>query len=130
MAQFVEINWEPNVFKHWIIKLFKGQLKASRDQSRHGRYFIIHKGFNQELRQAVGMFNQKVGYVYLVDEQCRIRWAGHAQADPVEKESMIKALGRLLAGPKASSSVSDSGGENPAKTDAPIKLRPAVASGY
>ncbi|GAM86152.1 hypothetical protein ANO11243_041630 [Dothideomycetidae sp. 11243] len=100
LAQLVEINYEPNAFKYWLIKLFTGRLKATREQFRWGRYFVIHKGFNQELRQSIGMANQKVGHVYLVDQQCKIRWAGHAMADPLEKESMIKNLGRLLSEPK------------------------------
>ncbi|KAF2154600.1 hypothetical protein K461DRAFT_284955 [Myriangium duriaei CBS 260.36] len=96
LAQLVEINYEPNTFKHWLIKLFIGRLKAMKEQFRWGRYFVVHKGFDQELRQAVGMSNQKVGHVYLVDAECRIRWAGHALADEQERTSMVKNLNRLL----------------------------------
>lgn len=40
------------------------------------------------VRYDMGMTNSRIGYVYLVDEQCKIRWA--ACADPMAEE--IEAL--------------------------------------
>lgn len=99
-AQLVEINYEPNAWKYWLVKMFASQQRKIRSQFRWKRYFTVHKGFEQELRLAIGMPNQKVGHVYLVDERCKIRWAGHAVPEESEKESMVKNLRRLLAEPR------------------------------
>ncbi|KAF4547808.1 ATP10-like protein [Elsinoe fawcettii] len=99
-AQLVEINYEPNSWKYWLVKMFANQQRKIRSQFRWGRYFTVHKGFSQDLRLAIGMPNEKVGQVYLVDERCKIRWAGHALPEEQEKESMVKNLRRLLAEPK------------------------------
>lgn len=105
LAQLVEINWEPNPFKNWLIKLFAGRLRAVRDVFRWGRYFVVHKGFDRDLRESIGMSNQKVGHVYLVDGRCKIRWAAHAMADDEEKASMVRNLNRLLTEANANTGV-------------------------
>ena len=48
------------------------------------------------MKEAIGLLNDKTGYVYLVDEQNRIRWAGSAIAEPQEKESLYNGLNRLI----------------------------------
>ncbi|KAG8626923.1 hypothetical protein KVT40_005868 [Elsinoe batatas] len=99
-AQLVEINYEPNAWKYWLVKMFANQQRKIRSQFRWGRYFTVHKGFAQDLRLAIGMPNEKVGQVYLVDDRCKIRWAGHALPEDSEKVSMVKNLKRLLAEPR------------------------------
>jgi hypothetical protein len=44
----------------------------------------------------MGMTNSRVGYVYLVDEECRIRWAGCADAMKEESEALERCTGVLL----------------------------------
>ncbi|GAB7338969.1 hypothetical protein MBLNU457_5639t1 [Dothideomycetes sp. NU457] len=95
-AQLVEINHEPNFLKYWLLRLFSYRLKAQRLRKYWHKYFVVRKGFNEFVRESVGIVNQKVGYVYLLDPQCRIRWAGNAVAQESEKASMVKNLERLL----------------------------------
>lgn len=45
--------------------------------------------------------NSKVGYVYLVDTDCRIRWAGSGPAEPAELETLNAGLAKLIAEKKA-----------------------------
>jgi hypothetical protein len=45
----------------------------------------------------MGLLNSNVGYVYLVDSECRIRWAGSGHAWEGEVLGMNKAIERLLA---------------------------------
>ena len=71
-AQLVEINHEPNPLKYWILRLFSYRLKAQRLKEHWGRYFIVRKGFDEFLRESVAIINQKVGYVYILDPQCKI----------------------------------------------------------
>ena len=44
-------------------------------------------------RENIGLLNDKGGYVYLVDQECKIRWAGSAIAEPKEKESLVVGMG-------------------------------------
>lgn len=42
------------------------------------------------------MANRHVGYVYLVDDQCRVRWAGCADPMTEEAEALRVCTGILL----------------------------------
>ena len=42
------------------------------------------------------MTNSKVGYVYLIDENLKVRWGGCADATLKEAESLEKCTGVLL----------------------------------
>lgn len=97
LAQQVEINVETNTLKYWILRLFAYNIRAQRAKEDWGKYFIVHKGITEETKEAIGLLNNRVGYVYLLDQQCKIRWAGSANADDAEKASMIKAVKRILA---------------------------------
>jgi len=97
LAQLVEINHEPNTLKWWILRLFSYRIRAQKQKENWGQYFMVRRGVTEDIKEAIGLLNSRVGYVYLVDAQCKIRWAGSARADDHEKESMIKGLRRLLA---------------------------------
>jgi ATPase complex subunit ATP10 len=95
-AQMVEINWEENWLKWWIVQFFKGNLRKQRTLEEQGRYFMVRRGVSDIMKEAIGLLNDKTGYVYLVDEHNRIRWAGSAIAAPQEKESLYSGLNRLI----------------------------------
>ena len=48
------------------------------------------------VRDPLGMTNSKVGYVYLIDENLKVRWGGCADATKREAESLEKCTGVLL----------------------------------
>lgn len=48
------------------------------------------------LRDPLGMTNSKVGYVYLIDENLKIRWGGSADATLEEAQSLESCTGVLL----------------------------------
>ena len=48
------------------------------------------------VRDPLGMTNSKVGYVYLIDENLKIRWGGCADATLKEAESLERCTGVLL----------------------------------
>lgn len=95
-AQMVEINWEENRLKWWILQLFKGNLRKQRTLEEQGRYFMVRRGVSDIMKEAIGLLNDKIGYVYLVDGQNRIRWAGSANAEVEEMESLYTGLNRLI----------------------------------
>ncbi|KAI9738667.1 MAG: Mitochondrial ATPase complex subunit atp10 [Cirrosporium novae-zelandiae] len=95
-AQMVDVNVEDNWVKAALIKLFMPSLRKKLPEEGHGRYFLITSGLTEKLRVCIGLVNSKVGYVYLVDEKCKIRWAGSGKADQTEKESIVNGLKRLI----------------------------------
>ena len=42
------------------------------------------------------MTNSRIGYVYLVDENLKIRWAACADAMEEEEEALVRCTGVLL----------------------------------
>lgn len=97
VAQHVEINVEPNVMRAWILNMFKGRLRGQRREEDWDRYFIVRKGITDEIRDNLGIMNEKVGYVFLVDGACRIRWAASGNAEGEEKEFLDRGLKMLIA---------------------------------
>nr|OQO29442.1 hypothetical protein B0A51_04018 [Rachicladosporium sp. CCFEE 5018] len=96
VAQMVEINREENWLKWYLLQMFRRNLRKQRSVEQQGRYFMVYKGVTEMIKEALGLINDKTGYVYLVDHECRIRWAGSALAEPHEKESMVRGLRRLV----------------------------------
>lgn len=48
------------------------------------------------MKMSIGMANGKVGYVYLVDKACRIRWAGSGDAVEGEREGLVACVKKLM----------------------------------
>jgi mitochondrial ATPase complex subunit ATP10 len=48
------------------------------------------------VREPLGMTNSRIGYVYLVDENMKVRWAACADAKAEEEEALIRCVGVLL----------------------------------
>jgi ATPase complex subunit ATP10 len=96
-AQLVHINIEENYLKALIIRLFVPGLRKRLSKPNWGKYFMVQKGLNDDIKDAIGLLNNKVGYTYLLDEQCKIRWAGSGDAEQDERDDLVKGLRRLLA---------------------------------
>lgn len=95
-AQFVQINIEENSLKAMLIKLFLPSLRQQRSEDDWSRYFVVRKGLDSETKDAIGLLNTFVGYTYLLDGECRIRWAGSGPAEGDEKEGLVKGVRRLV----------------------------------
>lgn len=96
IAQLVDVNIEENTMKAWIIQMFAWKLRLTRKKEDWGKYFVVRRGVNQLLRESIGALNGRVGYVYLVDAECKIRWAGSANAEGTEKEDMVRGLRKCV----------------------------------
>jgi ATPase complex subunit ATP10 len=97
VIQEVEINYEDNLLKYWILRLFGlRKLRLERTPEEQKRYFIVRRGVSDILKEALGLMNSQVGYVYLVDPGMRIRWAGSANAEPHERESLVRGARKLI----------------------------------
>ncbi|KAK4070392.1 hypothetical protein Trihar35433_4859 [Trichoderma harzianum] len=95
-AQLVRINYEDNNGKALLVKLFMGGLRKRFGEKNWDKYFLVQRGITDEIRESIGLLNSKVGYTYLVDHHCRIRWAGSGSGHPDELESLAKGLGKLV----------------------------------
>lgn len=95
-AQLVQINVEENPLKAGIIKLFKPSLRRKMGREAWGKYFVVTKGMTMEMRDAMGLLNSKVGYTYLLDGACRIRWAGSGIAEGDEKQGLVRGVKKLI----------------------------------
>jgi len=105
-AQRVDINVEENWLKAAVIKMFVPSLQSKLPVEQHSRYFIVTKGVSDDVRHCMGLWNGRVGYVYLVDWNCRIRWAGSGNAEREERAALIRGLTKLAEDRKKSQSES------------------------
>ena len=93
--QRIEINIEQNRMKAGLVKMFMGGIRRQFSEEQHGKYFLVTQGVTDLMREQMGMFNSQIGYVYLLDSECRVRWACCAEALPEEKRGMVRGIGRL-----------------------------------
>ncbi|KAJ5794130.1 ATPase assembly factor ATP10 mitochondria [Penicillium paradoxum] len=107
LVQRIDINLEENRLKAFLVKRFMWRMRQKLAAEQHSRYFLVQKGFDQALKETVGMMNSKVGYVYLVDSECRIRWAGSGPADESELEGLNAGLLKLIEEKKAALEAQD-----------------------
>ncbi|KAL1917802.1 uncharacterized protein VTP21DRAFT_3636 [Calcarisporiella thermophila] len=85
--ELVELNIQENPLKSMLVRLLIPNIRHNIPTDRHSNY-IIHYGNIERLRDALGMTNTLLGYVFLVDNECRIRWAAHGIATEQELQSM------------------------------------------
>ncbi|CAG7923182.1 unnamed protein product [Penicillium olsonii] len=95
-VQRVDINLEENRLKAFLVKRFMWRMRQKLAKEQHSRYFLVEKGFDQPLKETVGMMNSKVGYVFLIDSECRIRWAGSGPANATELEGLNAGVRKLV----------------------------------
>lgn len=96
VAQMVEVNVEENLVKRWLIRVCMPFIRRKTAQPDWGRYFLVARGLDDDIREALGIWNGKVGYVYLLDQQCKVRWAGNGDAREDEKTSLVNCVRRLI----------------------------------
>ena len=96
LVQRVDINREENSMKAALIKIFMGNLRRNLPVEQHARYFLVRRGFTEDIRLDMGILNGQVGYVFLLDSECRIRWAGSAEAGPGEQDSLVRGVAKLV----------------------------------
>ncbi|KAI4164757.1 MAG: hypothetical protein LQ342_001732 [Letrouitia transgressa] len=101
ILQKVEVNIEEDWMKALLVTMFMGSIRRQRKESEWGNYFLVKRGVTDEIREGIQLANRKVAYLYLVDWNCRIRWAGSGHAYEGERESLVAGCRRLIEGWKA-----------------------------
>ena len=95
-AQIVNVNYESNSGKAWLIRLFMGSLRRKFLEQNWDKYFLVQGGITDHIRESIGLLNSKVGYVFLVDQHCRIRWAASGNSQTDELDGLAKGFRKLV----------------------------------
>ena len=93
--QFLQINLQENPAKAFLVSLYLSSLRSKIPPALHPHYLLSKQNLEYE-RGPLGMNNKHIGFVYLVDERCRVRWAGGGLALPQEAESLKNCVKVLL----------------------------------
>lgn len=102
LVQRVDVNIQGDWIRALLVKMFSARLRKMIPQGRWDRYFLvklprdIRRGLTDDVRDAMGLLNSQVGYVYLVDSSCKIRWAGSGHAWESEVEGLNAGIQRLV----------------------------------
>ena len=102
LVQRVDFNIQDRWDRWLVVWLSKGGIRRQLPRERWGRYFVvklprdIRKGLTEETRDAMGLLNSHVGFVYLVDSECKIRWAASGDPWEGEVEGLNNAVRRLI----------------------------------
>ncbi|KAJ9115695.1 hypothetical protein QFC20_001022 [Naganishia adeliensis] len=96
MFRYVQVNHQSNPLKSLLLQLFISGLKRSIPEHRWSGYMIAGGEWGG-LKEPLGITNKHVGYIYLVDPDCKIRWAGNAYATEEERQGLRKAVAVLMA---------------------------------
>ncbi|GAA5993745.1 hypothetical protein JCM5350_008218 [Sporobolomyces pararoseus] len=85
--QYVYINLQENPLKSFLVSMFISSLRKTVPVEHHPTYLLSHQSL-EYLREPLGMPNKHVGYVFLVDWNKKIRWAGCSWATVDEEEAL------------------------------------------
>lgn len=90
-----QINLQENLLKSALVSISKRNIRSLVPEHLHPTY--IHSSQNMEmLREPMGLDNKHLGYVYLVDENVKIRWAGCGFPIEDEKVALFDCTRQLL----------------------------------
>lgn len=95
LFQHVQINLQQNLLKSFLVSLFTNSIKKTVPTEQHDNYLVSSQNM-EYLQQPIGMDNEKVGYVYLIDENLKIRWAAGGEPEDAEIEALQACTGVLL----------------------------------
>ncbi len=113
LAQIVRVNYEDNAGKAWLIRFFMSSLRRRFPEKDWNKYFVVRRGITDHIRESIGLLNSKVGYTYLVDQYCRVRWAGSGPSTEDERDGLAKGLARLVEGIQKEAKLPASAREQP-----------------
>jgi len=103
--QLVELNVQENLLKQYLMKALVGTIRKNTPLERQDNYVLLYKDISRA-RRYIGMSNQYIGYVFLIDENCKIRWTAHGIATPEEVANMI-GMTKFLAEKRSAGAPND-----------------------
>ncbi|RKP24859.1 ATPase assembly factor ATP10 [Syncephalis pseudoplumigaleata] len=91
-----QFNVQENYLKMPLLWLSTPYIRRNLPVERHQNY-ILHYGNIESVRERIGITNAYLGWVFLVDQQQRIRWYAHGPASPQEIASLLRLTKELSA---------------------------------
>lgn len=94
-TQIVEVVLSENASKHFIHTFVTpGKLLQQRPKEQHDKYLIARRDtvLSRDDREKLLLTNAYSGYIYLVDNNYKIRWAGSGWPTEEEVENLWKAV--------------------------------------
>lgn len=95
LYRYIQINLQENLLKSWLLSLFLSSITKSVPSELRSTYLVSNQNM-EYVREPLGMTNKHVGYVYLVDENLKVRWAGGGDAKVEETNALEQCTGVLL----------------------------------
>ena len=93
-AQVLDLNVEEAPLARFMLWLYTGRIK--KQKSEPFLKYLLLKEIESDVRELLGMLNHRAGYVFLLDSDCKIRWAGSGDAQPEEAQSLVSGLKKLI----------------------------------
>lgn len=90
-----QINIQENPMKSWLVSMFVASMRRSVPPHQHPTFVLSHQSL-EYLRDPMGMTNKLIGYVFLVDQHFKVRWAGCGFATAQEAGSLANCTRLLL----------------------------------
>lgn len=88
-AQIVDVNIPQSWIKGLFVKLAKSNLRKIIPEDRHDKYFIVSdKIFPVSVKRTLKCDNSCSGYLYVIDKDCKIRWATSGMATEEESKTL------------------------------------------
>ena len=78
-----------------LVSMFLTSLRQTIPVEFHRTYLVSNQNM-EYVRESLGMVNKHIGYVYLLDENLKVRWAGCGYAKSEETEALRTSVGVLL----------------------------------
>ncbi|KAF9940289.1 Mitochondrial ATPase complex subunit atp10 [Modicella reniformis] len=90
-VQFVELNIQENPLKAGLVRMMVPFVKKSIPEERHTNYILHYKPI-KHLKDPLSMQNSYLGYVFLVDSNCKIRWGAHGRGTDTEIKTLLDSV--------------------------------------
>ena len=95
LYKYIQVNLQENILKSFLVNIFLTSLRKVISWDLQPTYLVSTQNM-EYVRDALGMTNSRVGYVFLIDENLKIRWGGCADATDEEVRSLESCTGVLL----------------------------------
>lgn len=93
--RFIQINLQENVMKAFLVSFYLSSLRSTIPPILHPTYLLSSQNM-EYVREPLGMTNKHIGFVYLVDQNLKVRWAGGGLAREEESKSLFNCVKALL----------------------------------
>ncbi|KAG0255191.1 Mitochondrial ATPase complex subunit atp10 [Mortierella polycephala] len=93
-VQLVELNIQENPLKAGLVRMMVPFVKKTIPKERHANYILHYKSI-RHLKDPLSMQNSYLGYVFLVDSNCKIRWGAHGKGTETEIKTLLDSVRKL-----------------------------------